>query len=173
MLIVITMIGIMAAIVVPRMRVSSKTRVRQAAVQLVKDIEQTRTRALTTRSRTRIAFVAGSNNYTGYLDINRDTVFAQSTAERDSLRTFRTRALAEGVVYGRSTATDIPTLPGAGNITFANTRVEFDTRGLTTPFGSSGVVYLTHPSDVTAIAAVTVTAGGSIRRWVFQGGTWR
>ncbi len=173
MLIVITMIGLMAAIVVPRIRVSPATRVRQVADQMVRDLEQARTRALTTRARARIIFTSGSGTYTGYLDFNRDTVFALSNGERDSLRAFGTRTLSSGVVYGRGSAGDVPTIPGTGNITFTGSQLNFDTRGMTTPFGSSGVVYLTSSADPAAISAVTVTAGGSIRRWVYRGGTWQ
>ncbi|HWA15868.1 MAG TPA: type II secretion system protein [Gemmatimonadales bacterium] len=173
-LIVITMIGLMAAVVVPRFRVSKSTRVRQAADVLVRDLEQARTRALSTRSRVRVNFVAASNSYTGYLDFNRDTLFAMSTAERDSLRGFGTRTLTDGVVIGRGGSTpDLPSITGSGAITFTGGNLNFDSRGLTWPFGTSGVIYLTHTSDPTAVAAVGVTAGGAIRRWIYRGGTWQ
>lgn len=174
MIVVMTMIGLMAAIIVPRLRATPATRVRQAADQLVRDLEQARTRALATRTWSRVLFTAGTNSYAGYLDFNADSVFAQTQAESDSLRAFRPKAFAEGVVFGRTGGTpDVPSIPGTGNITFTNSRIDFDTRGMTLPFGSRGVVYLTHPSDPAAITAVTVTAGGSIRRWYYLGGAWR
>lgn len=173
MLIVITMIGLMVAIVVPRMRVSAATKVRQAADQLTRDLELARTRALSTRSSVRVAFTEASNSYAGYLDWNRDSVFVLSTQERDSLRGFGTRTLAEQVAYGRAATPDLPTVPGAGNITFTGAAITFDSRGLTTPFGSRGVVYVTHPTDAAAVAAVSVTPGGAVRRWVYLGGTWQ
>jgi prepilin-type N-terminal cleavage/methylation domain-containing protein len=174
LIIVITMIGLMAAIVIPRLRVSKATRVRQAADLLVRDLEQARARALSTRSRVRVNFVAASNNYSGYLDFNRDTLFALSTAERDSLRGFGTRTLTDGVVIGRAGSTpDLPTIAGSGAITFTGANLTFDTRGLTWPFGATGVIYLTHNTDATAIAAVGVTAGGAIRRWTYRGGSWQ
>jgi prepilin-type N-terminal cleavage/methylation domain-containing protein len=174
MLVVIVMIGLMLSIVVPRMRVSSSTKVRQAADQLVRDLELARTRALSTRSWTRVVFDQASSSYTGYLDLNRDSVFAQSAAERDSLRGFGSRTLGDGVQFGRAfSTTDVPSVPGAGVITFPANRLDFDARGLTNPFGTKGTIYLLLPSDPAAVAAVTVTAGAGIRSWVFNGATWR
>jgi hypothetical protein len=63
--------------------------------------------------------------------------------------------------------------PGAGATTFTGNAVDFDTRGVTTPFGARGVVYFTSSLDNTAVAAVTVTPGGGIRRWVYRGGAWQ
>lgn len=174
LIIVITLIGFMAAIVVPRLRVSASMRVRQQADVLVRDLEQARTRALSTRSAVRVTFAAASSSYTGYLDFNRDTVFALSTAERDSLRGFGTRTLTDNVVISRAGSTpDVTNNAGSGAVTFTGSLLTFDSRGLTTPFGSRGVIYLTSSTDATAIAAVTVTAGGGIRRWIYRGGTWQ
>lgn len=173
-MIVIAMMGLMAAIVVPKLRVGRATLVRQAADQLVRDLEQARTRALSTRSRVRVVFDAGANSYAGYLDWDRDSLFSQTQQESDSLRAFRPKTLPDNVTYGRGgSVPDIPNNTGAGNITFATSRVEFDTRGLTTPFNSRGVIYLTHPQDATAQSAVAISASGSIRRWNYIGGTWR
>jgi prepilin-type N-terminal cleavage/methylation domain-containing protein len=173
LLMVITLIGLMTAIIVPRLRISASTKARQAADQLVRDLEMARTKALSTRSAVRIVFTPASNSYTGYLDFNRDSVFALTTAERDSLRGFRTRTLAEQVVFGRGATPDLPAIPGGGAITFTGSTLTFDSRGITTPFGTRGVIYVTHPTDATALAAVSVSAGGGIRRWVYRGGTWQ
>ena len=170
---VITLIGLMAAIIVPRMQVTATTKTRHAADQLVRDLELVRTRAMSTRASTRMVFTTGSRSYTGYQDWDRNGVFALSTAERDSLGGFRTRTLQDDVVYGRGATPDIPAIPGSGSITFTGSAITFDTRGLTTPFGTRGVIYLTHPTDPAALAAVSVTAGGSIRRWVYRGGVWQ
>jgi Tfp pilus assembly protein FimT len=174
LMIVIAMMGLMAAIVVPRLRVSKATLVRQAADQMVRDLEQVRTRALSTRSRARVVFTAGTSSYAGYLDWDRDTTFAQSQAESDSLRSFRPKTIQDGVIISRGGSTpDVPNNAGSGAITFANSRVDFDTRGLTIPFNSRGVIYLSHPDDATAISAVAVSASGAIRRWNYVGGVWR
>lgn len=173
MLVVIVTIGLMLAIVIPRVRVSPHTKVRQAADQLVRDLELARGRALSTRSWTRVVFDQAAGRYTGYQDFDRDSVFAQSAAESDSLRGFRSRALESKVVFGRGAAPDVPSAPGPGAITFPGGLVEFDARGLTNPFGTKGAIYLSHPDDPTAIAAVTVTGGAGIRTWLYDGTTWR
>jgi type II secretory pathway pseudopilin PulG len=175
LLTVVAMIGMLSAIVVPRFRVSAHTKVRLAAQQLAQDLEFTRTRALATRSPARVALAtSGTIGYTGYLDFDRDGAFVQSGEESDSLAGFRARPFEPGVSFGRAGgAPDLPSLPGAGSITVPNGRVDFDTRGLTAPFGAKGVIYLTHADDPTAAAAVSITGAAGIRAWVYQGGSWR
>lgn len=172
---VVVMIGVLSAIVVPRFRTTPQTRVRLAARQLAQDLEFSRTRALATRSAARVTFATtGTIGYTGYLDFDRDGTFAQSGAESDSLGGFRARPFEPGMSYGRAGgAPDIPSLPGGGSITVPSGQVDFDTRGLTAPFGTKGVIYLTHADDPTAAAAVSITAAAGIRAWVYQGGSWR
>lgn len=172
-LVVIVMIGVITAILMPRFRVSPQTRVRQAADQMVRDLEVARGRALSTRSWARVRFDAGSESYTGYLDFNRDSAFAQTAEERDSLHAFGQRRLADDVVYGRGSAPDVPGLSGAAVINVPNGAIDFDARGLTNPFGTRGVIYLSHPGDPNAIAAVTVTGAAAIRTWTYDGTSWR
>ncbi len=174
LVVVIAMIGILTAIIVPRFRVSEKTRVRLAADLLARDLEFGRTRALATRSSARVVFTLADRAYSGYLDFDRDGAFAQSGEETDSLGGFRNRIFESGVVYGRPGGVpDLPLLPGAGDVTLPNNRIDFDTRGITTPLGSRGVVYLMHLDDPTAVAAVSVTGGAGIRAWVYRGGAWQ
>lgn len=173
MLVVIVMIGILLAILVPRFRQSPQTKVRQVADQVVRDLELARGRALSTRSWARVVFTPGTQSYTGYLDFNRDSAFSLSQAEIDSLHGFRQRIMADNVVYGRGAVPDVPGFPGPGAITFTGSVINFDARGLTNPFGSKGVIYLSIPSDPTAIAAVTVSGGAGIRTWVYTGTVWQ
>jgi prepilin-type N-terminal cleavage/methylation domain-containing protein len=172
-LVVIVMLGIVTAILVPRFRVSPQTRVRHAADQLVRDLELARGRALSTRSWSRVRFDVGTSSYTGFLDFNRDSVFAMSAEETDSLHGFHSRTLSDNVAFGRGAAPDVPGVPGAAIINFPGAVVDFDARGLTNPFGTKGVIYLSHPGDPNAIAAVTVTGGAGIRAWLYDGTTWR
>ncbi|HWA58821.1 MAG TPA: hypothetical protein VG692_16300, partial [Gemmatimonadales bacterium] len=58
-------------------------------------------------------------------------------------------------------------------INLPNNGIDFDARGLTNPFGTKGVVYLSHPGDPNAIAAVTITGAAAIRTWTYDGTTWR
>jgi len=172
-LVVIVMIGLMTAVVMPRFRISPQGRVRQAADQLVRDLEVARGRALSTRSWTRVLFDPANEKYIGYQDSNRDSIFAETTAESDSLGGFRSRTLSDKVVFGRGAAPDVPSAPGPGDITFPGQRINFDARGLTNPFGTKGVVYLVHTDDPSAVAAVTVSGGAGIRTWLYDGTAWR
>jgi Tfp pilus assembly protein FimT len=153
--------------------VSDKTKARQAATQLTADLELARSKAMAHRARVRVVFDAGTNSYTGYLDFDRDGSFAQSTAERDSLHAFGTRVLPIGASFGRAGQADITNFTGAGAITFPAPHIDFDGRGLTTPFGTRGVVYLQFAADTGAVAAVTVSGAGGVRLWTSEGGDWR
>jgi prepilin-type N-terminal cleavage/methylation domain-containing protein len=173
-LVVIVMIGILTAIMVPRFRVSHASRVRSAARQMAADLEVVRTRALSTATMTRVTFNAGTGVYTGYFDADRNNAFAQNAAETTALAVFSSRTLTEGVTIGRAGATPaVPCMAGAGAITLPNTRVEFGSMGITNPFGTSGVVYLTSANDATAIAAVSISAAAGIRVWTYRGGAWQ
>ena len=173
MIFVLAMMGILFAITIPRIKVSTGKKVRLAAQQLVRDLEVARTRSLSTKQNARIIFNEVDNSYTGYLDDNRDGVFGLTKAETDALRARGKVSLRSGVIFGRGTAAPLPSDPGAGAITLTNNTVEFSARGVTEPFGSRGTIYLVHASDPNAVAAVFITAAGSFQAWSFQGGTWR
>jgi len=172
-LIVIVMVGLLMSIVIPRFRVSETTKARQAADQLVRDLEAARSRALATRSLARVAINAVSGSYTGYLDDNRDGAVAQSAVETSALASFRSRALETDVRIGRGAAPDLPGYAGGGSVTLPNSRVDFDSRGLTTPLGTSGVVYLQSTIDPAVVTAVSVSGAAGIRSWVYLGGVWQ
>ncbi|MGH7499414.1 MAG: GspH/FimT family pseudopilin [Gemmatimonadales bacterium] len=173
MLVVVVMIGLMLRIVVPKFRVSTSTRSRQAADQLVRDLETARSRALATRSTVRIAFNVAARSYTGYLDDNRDGVLGQTAAETAALSVFRTRTLDTGIKIGRSSTPDLPNYTGAGATTLPSTRIDFDSRGLTTPLGTKGVLYIVSTTDTMAVTAVSISGAGSIQTWVYKGGVWQ
>lgn len=173
-LIVIVMIGLLTAVMAPRLRISNRTRVRMAAQLLANDVEMARTRALTTSSSARMVFDAAAGSYTGYLDDDRNGAIAQTAAETQALGGFGTRLFSDGVAYGRGAAlVDVPNLPGMGTITLPGGRVEFDSQGIVSPFGSKGVIYLTSTLDANAAAAVAITAAASVRVWYFNGGAWQ
>jgi prepilin-type N-terminal cleavage/methylation domain-containing protein len=174
MLIVIVVMGLGMMIMVPRLRVSEQTKARAAASLLAADLEAARSKAMAYRAIVRVTFDQAGSTYTGYLDFNRDGVITQSTAERDSLHLYGgTRTLPNAVNFGRAAQPDITDFAGAGNITFPTPQINFDARGLTTPFGTRGVIYVRRPGDNTAVAAVTVSGAGGIRIWTSEGGTWR
>lgn len=173
MIVVMAVVGIMAAIVAPRLRVSPQQRVRAAAVQLGQDLDLVRTRALSARRAVRVVFDAGNQRYDGYMAAAGVTTFAQTAAEQDSLGSLRRRALPENVVFGRGATADVPGYSGSGAITLPAGQANFNSRGLTEPFGTSGVVYLTDRQDPTAVAAVVLTASGALRVLTHDGANWR
>jgi prepilin-type N-terminal cleavage/methylation domain-containing protein len=173
MLVVMVLVGICLSIAVPRVRVSQATRVKAAADQLVRDLEIARSRALATRSMTRVAVNTVAGTYVGYLDDDRNGVLAQTAAETAALEAYRSRSIDSDVRFGRGAAPDLPGYAGGGSITLPNSRVDFDTRGLTTPLGTKGVIYLWSATDPNAVAAVSVSGAAAIRAWVYQQGVWQ
>lgn len=170
---VVTVVGIMMAIVAPRFRVSEAMEVQIAARQLAQDLDFARTRALATRAPARIAFDVGAASYTGYLDDNEDKAISETLAERQYLRGFGMRELSERVEYERGGVPEVPGVASGGAITFPNERVDFDARGLVAPMGTSGAVYLRHKTKHERVAAVTVTPAGNVRIWTWRDGTWQ
>lgn len=173
MMIVVVVMGLAMMVAIPRFRASDKTKARQAATQLTADLELARAKAMARRANVRVVFDAATNSYTGYLDWDRDGVIGETTAERDSLNAFGTRTLPNSATFGRSGQADITNFAGAGAITFPTPQINFDGRGLTTPFGTRGVVYVQLAADTGAVAAVTVSGAGGIRLWTTEGGYWR
>lgn len=173
MLVVVTMVATMMAIALPQLRISGSTRVQLAGMQLAQDLDLARTRALSTRSSSRVAFASGSRNYTGYLDDNADGTIGETIAERDALRGFATRELPANVNFGRGSATAVPGDGTSTAITFASAKVNFDSRGLVTPIAAGGVVYLQDMTDPTAVTAVAVSPAGNMRLWTWRNGGWK
>jgi len=172
LLMVVVVVGVMMSIAVPRLRITPETEVQLAAMQLAQDIDLARTRALSTRSASRVTFSSGAHQYTGYLDNDDNGSFGETIVERDALRGFATRTLRDGIVFGRGSAGAVPDDASGGAITFAAERVEFDARGLTMPMGTGGVVYVRHGTTPTAVTAVAVSPAGSVRLWTWRNGAW-
>ncbi|HKS07033.1 MAG TPA: prepilin-type N-terminal cleavage/methylation domain-containing protein [Gemmatimonadaceae bacterium] len=174
----ITVMAVMAAmmaIVAPKLRVTAKTKARIAARQLMIDLEQVRNRSLSQKKKVRIAFNTVANSYTAYADHNSDGVITESATERSALNAFGVRTLESGIVFGRGNATaGIPSEAGVGAVTYAGAAADFDTRGIPTPVGTTGTVYVTTTSDPSAVYAVSMTAAGSYRFWSFNpNGSWQ
>jgi prepilin-type N-terminal cleavage/methylation domain-containing protein len=169
-----TIVGIMMSIVVPRMRISETTEVQLAGMQLAQDIDLARTRALSTRNLARVVFTnVGQGSYAGYLDDNGDSTIAGSNAEMLALRGWQSRDLPVRVKYGRGTAPAVPGETGTGAITWSGSRAEFNSRGLVTPSGTGGAVYLTHVNKPAEVVAVVVAPSGSVRLWTYHNGAWK
>lgn len=174
LLVVVAIVGITLGMVAPRMRLSGATAVQLAGTQMAQDIDVTRTRALSTRQLSRVAFRESGKAYGGYLDHNDDGVIGEIAIEWQELRGFGERPLPPGIVYGRGPAPAIPDDASSGNITFANARVEFDSRGLVVPQGTGGVVYLRSEAEDDAVVAISVAPSGNTRMWTWKSsGGWK
>ncbi len=171
-LLVVAMIGVMVAIVGPKFRLSESTEVQLAGMQLVQDMELARTRALATRAEVRFVFETETGAYGGYLDHDGDGTIGESAEERTALRGFGRRELPARVRFGRGSAEPLPTDGNGNAVTFADDRVNFNTRGITEPLGTSGVVYLTHSTDEAQVTAVSVSGSGAMRFWTWRNGKW-
>lgn len=170
LIVVIVIVGLTMGIVAPRFRLSGATEVQLAGTQMAQDIDVTRTRALTTRQKSRVAFRRDAKAYGGYLDHDDDGTIGEIAIEWQELRGFGERPLPAGIAYGRGGAPALPDDPGGGDITFADSRVEFDSRGLTIPQGSGGVVYLRSEREAGSAVAIQVAPSGNTRLWTWKSG---
>ena len=135
-------------------------------------LEVIRTRALSTKKTVRLTFDLADGSYTAYLDDDRDQIFLQTVAESQAVG-IGTRSLRTRTVFGMGNASELPNYPGTGPVTFANNRVEFNTRGVTTPFGLRGVVYIMYGDDPNAVAAVSISGSASFKVWEYRDGAWQ
>jgi prepilin-type N-terminal cleavage/methylation domain-containing protein len=172
-IVTIVMIGLMTAFALPHLRRSELSKTRDAAELLARDLEALRSRALDARAQTRLVFMPDSSQYAAYLDDDRNGVIAQNAAEAAAVQVFRLRRLDAGIRFGRGGAPAVPGTSGAGAITFASGFLEFNSRGLTTPLGTSGVIYFASGTDSLAVSAVQVTGAASMRSWSYRGGAWQ
>lgn len=171
---VVIIFGMLLVIGIPYLRQSPYGQVRDAGMQLVRDLEAIRTRALATRSAARVVFDPATASYTGFLDANRDSVIVETAVEQQALRTLAgNRPLGNGISFGRGAAGAIPGDTASGAITFVNDRLDFTGRGVTSPFGTRGIIYLNHASRSDAVVAVAVSGSASMKLWVYKEGTWQ
>jgi prepilin-type N-terminal cleavage/methylation domain-containing protein len=175
LLVVVAIVGIMAAMVVPRLRVTPKMHARIAARQFMRDAELVRNRALSLRRAARLQISTADPGYRSYGDHDNNGAIAGNDTELLFLRASGARALEPGVVFGRGNASGgIPGEAGAGAVTFTNERIEFDTRGMPTPFGTKGTVYFTATGSPETVFAVQITGAGSFKLWEYlPNGTWQ
>jgi type II secretion system protein H len=174
LLIVVTLIGIMSAYLLPKLRPTPARKVRESARQLARDLELARTRALSTKRATRIVVTTtGAGSWVGYRDETGDNVIDETAAERDSLRAFGVRTLDGEVQFGRGTANPLPGWPLGDPTSFTGGKVNFASNGMTSPFGAQGVIYVRSRSNPALVSAIAVSGAGSIRVWTYKGGTWQ
>jgi prepilin-type N-terminal cleavage/methylation domain-containing protein len=169
---VMAIIGIMVAIAYPRLRQNQTQAVQSAAVQMTRDLEAVRTRALGARRLIRVVFDTSGSRYFWVADTNGDSLFTSADSAAAAPGMVGSRSLGTGVVYGRGGMPDLPQFPGAGIVALDSGTITFDDRGLTFPARKQGAVYLTSGTGAVA-AAVSVSGAGSFRAWAVAGGVWR
>ncbi len=170
---IMTLMGVMMAMVVPRLRVSPTQHVKLAARQMMRDAELARNRSLAMKAMTRIQFSTGTNRYEAFADHDQNGTISGTAAERQAIRAFGIRVFENNVVFGRGSAPGIPGGTGTGAVTFTDERIEFDQRGLPLPFGARGTVYLTSSVASHVVFAVEFSGAGSLRLWEFRNGAWQ
>ncbi|MBC8089369.1 MAG: prepilin-type N-terminal cleavage/methylation domain-containing protein [Phycisphaerae bacterium] len=174
LLMVVTITGLMVAIVAPKFRITEVLEVQLAGQQLQQDIDFVRTRALAARSLARVTFDNSSlPAYSGYLDTDADSTIAETALESQELHGFGRRELPPRVAFGRASVPALPTDPTSSAITFAGTKVDFNSRGIVQPMGQGGVVYLKHTVKTGVVVAVEVTPAGNVRMWTYKNGSWQ
>jgi prepilin-type N-terminal cleavage/methylation domain-containing protein len=173
-LIVMTLVGIMSAFAIPHFRISELAEVQIAGMQMVQDVDFARTRALASRSLARVQFDDNSSpSYSGYLDTDGDSTIAGTNDELQYLHGWGTRPLPDRVLYGRGAIPPVPNDASNSAITFTNSRVEFNSRGIVQPMGTDGVVYLRHANKPECVVAVEVSPAGNVRLWSYKDGSWK
>lgn len=172
LLVIVTMIGIMSAVMLPKLRPTPRRLVTASARQLARDIELVRGRSLATKRTSRFVLLTDST-WTGYRDVEGDGVVLEDQASTDSLRSFGVRKTDARVRLGRGSAPALAGWPAGDPTSFTGSRFEFNQGGLMQPFGTQGIIYVRHRTDPTVVAAVTVTGAGSVRVWQYRGGAWQ
>ena len=183
--VVALLVGIVASVAIPRAVRSTPSReVYRAARELVADLEQVRTRAVANKRVLRVRFEPAARFYTAFVDTTADYsgVLSESEAEvRGSRLVIRGASgglpgvsLPDPIVFSSGSASTGPAGRPTGGVVISSGAeiLDFDARGLGTPLGTTGVVYLSHAEDPEAVAAVTISGAGSFQAWRLIDGDW-
>ncbi len=186
MVVVVLLIGVVAAIAIPRaLKSTPLQQVDRAARQLTRDLELVRMRAIAAKRIVRVQFDEADGFYTAFMDTTatRDgTIMGTVTEVRKSGLVVRGSnagipgaELPNRITFGCGNASAGPLSFSCGsnavNINGTD-RAEFNTRGMLTPLGTTGVIYLVHEDDPDAVAAVTLSGGGAFSYWRYRNGQW-
>ncbi len=191
MLIVLTVLGTMAAVAVPTfLKDDPASDVRHAADRLANVLRQARFRAVSLKRPVHVEFEPGGADgfYTAYADDDGDGDVDGTAPEVETTRiTFPDRssglpgvALPEGVRFDRGAATSSPdddaAAPGSA-LDLPVNPVVFRPRGTVEwPDGatdSSGGLYLSHADDPEIVYAVVLMPTGAVKTWRLDDGGWR
>jgi type II secretory pathway pseudopilin PulG len=183
--ITLLILGVVASIAVPRaLKPSPARQVELAARALTRDLELLRMRAIAAKRQVRVRFTESEDFYSAFMDTTalrsgsitetEGEVHASRLLVRGSSSGIPGVKLPSGIEFGTGIATVGPAGYEASDavVLVLGDYVEFDTRGMVTPPGSGGVIYVTHEEATSAVAAVTITGASAFRTWVLRGGEW-
>jgi len=174
MAVVLILVSMGLAMALPKMSTPPEKKAEWVAQQLERDIELARTRAQSTRKRVRVAFDASGQRYASYLDDDRDGAFSEDADEMAAFLGGRWTNLKGEVVLGRGKATvGAPGDAGSGPVTFTGNKLNFSSRGIPMPLGTTGYVYVYHRTSADAVAAIRVSPSGSTEVFVYSEGAWK
>ncbi len=184
LIVVTVLIGLVASLAIPRaLKTTPRQEANRAARQLARDLEQVRTQAVSAKRTARMKFDVSGDFYTAFMDIS-DT--RDGTIQEIEEEVRESRLVARGN-YGGLPGVELPkTLKfGSGDasagplggatsdpITLDSDQVEFNSRGMVMPLGSSGVIFLEHENDPSAVTAVTISGAGAFQAWRYIDGRW-
>lgn len=185
-IVVLIILAVVASVAIPRAFTPSPNRqVELAARALTRDLELLRMRAIAAKRLVRVRFYTSDGFYSAFMDLtpDRSGVVAGTADEmqESGLLARGSRAgisgvqLPRGVVFGTGGVPGGP--PGfeatSPVVLAGGDYVEFNSRGMVSPSGTAGAIYLTHDKEPSAVAAVTITGAAAFRTWVYRGGEWR
>lgn len=186
LVVVMLLMGTMAAVTVPRaLRSTPMADVDRTARQLARDMEQVRMRAMASKRTVRVTFDQSSGFYAAFMDIStlRTGTFSETVAEARQARLLARGSkggipgvlLPKRVKFGTGSVSGLGPLEDAisGAIGLAGNKVDFDARGMATPVGTKGTIYITHENDPSAVAAITISGAGSFQAWRYRDGSWQ
>ena len=167
-------VSIAVTIFAQHMRITDIREVELAASDMVRRLDMARSRAIAQRQSVRVLFDTSVDEYRAWVDHDRDGTIDQTDAELDAFTEFRTVDLRQKVTYGLGSAPSLPVdSTGTGAVTFVSDMLDFDSRGVTAPFGTRGTIYIQHKDNPEVVAAVYVSGSASSRMYRFVDGVWQ
>jgi prepilin-type N-terminal cleavage/methylation domain-containing protein len=171
LVLVMVIMGMMAAIALPRLRVSPQQEVEGEARRVLQSLELARSRAYASRAAVLVAI--SDDRVTFFLDDNRDSSFAMARTEVAAFGPGAEIVLPAGLRLRQGAPGPVP-----GDSTTARQAsivqlVRIAPRGSPDPFGSQFTLYVSSATDDRATAAITMTPAGNVRYWTYDAGGWR
>jgi len=182
--VVTLLIGVVASFAIPRaLKTSPQQEVLRAARALTRGLELVRTQAMASKRQVRVTFDAANGFYTAYMDVTggrtgdiagtSEEVHATRILSRGSHGGIPGVELSDRVRFSTGEAGQGPLGdPAEDPVQLTDDRVEFNSRGMVTPLGTNGVIFLSHKEDPSVVAAVTISGAGSFQAWRYRNGSW-